>query len=234
VPGRDGEIGPQPPAGPNREIALFFVAYDTRAVVAFEDSGFLLRDVLAWKKDSAHHRAQRVSEIFKKRGLEKESVKWEGWRLGNLAPIYEPIAWFFKPYKSVTITDNILKFGVGAMNIGACKINGSSPTNLLEFGFEKGETRIHEAQKPVKIMEFLIKLTTRQNQLVLDPFMGSGTTALAANNLNRHFIGFEICRKYYDDSVERLKNNTSKGSRSLINHSHRQRSIQPPLLDSIS
>lgn len=175
-----------------------------RAIVAFEDSGFLLRDVLAWKKQSAHHRAQRVSEIFKKRGLEKESLKWAGWRLGNLAPIYEPIAWFFKPYNSITITDNILKYGVGAMNIEASKINGASPTNLLEFWFEKGEKRIHEAQKPVKIMEFLIKLTTRENQVILDPFIGSGTTAIAAINLKRHFIGFEIVPKYYEDSLERV------------------------------
>jgi site-specific DNA-methyltransferase (adenine-specific) len=176
-----------------------------RAIVAFEDSGFLLRDVLAWKKQNAHHRAQRVSEIFKKRGLERESVRWQGWRLGNLAPIYEPIAWFFKPYKSVTITDNLLKYGVGAMNIEACKINGSSPTNLLEFWFDKGEKRIHEAQKPVKIMEFLIKLATREEQVVLDPFMGSGTTAVAAMNLKRHFIGFEISPQYHADSVARLE-----------------------------
>ena len=175
-----------------------------RAIVAFEDSGFLLRDVLAWKKQNAHHRAQRVSEIFKKRGLAKESFEWNGWRLGNLAPIYEPIAWFFKPYKSITITDNILKYRVGAMNIEACKINGASPTNLLEFWFEKGEKKIHEAQKPVNIMEFLIKLTTREHQVVLDPFMGSGTTAIAALNLNRHFIGFEIVPKYHEDSLERL------------------------------
>jgi site-specific DNA-methyltransferase (adenine-specific) len=78
------------------------------------------------------------------------------------------------------------------MNIEACKINGGSPTNLLEFWFDKGEKRTHEAQKPVKIMEFLIKLATREGQVVLDPFMGSGTTAVAAMNLKRHFIGFEI------------------------------------------
>jgi site-specific DNA-methyltransferase (adenine-specific) len=188
----------------------------SRAIVAFEDSGFLLRDVLAWKKQNAHHRAQRVSEIFKKRGLEKESEEWHGWRLGNLAPIYEPIAWFFKPYKSITITDNILKYGVGAMNIEACRVNGTSPTNLLEFWFEKGEKKIHEAQKPVKIMEFLINLTTKENQIVLDPFMGSGTTAVAARKLNRHFIGFEKVPKYHEDSLERLNIKTrGKNSKEL-------------------
>ncbi len=55
------------------------------------------------------------------------------------------------------------------------------------------------------LFEFLIKLTTRENQIVLDPFMGSGTTAVAAKNLGRKFIGFEVNKKYYEDSLERLK-----------------------------
>jgi len=174
-----------------------------RAINAIEDSGFLLKDVLAWKKPSAHHRAQRFNNVLEKRGLETEMIEWEGWRLGNLAPIYEPIAWFFKPYK-ITITDNILKNGVGAINIEECKINGASPTNMLEFGFEKDEVRIHEAQKPIALFEFLIKLTTKENQIVLDPFMGSGTTAVAAKKLKRQFIGFEITEDYYIKSLERL------------------------------
>jgi site-specific DNA-methyltransferase (adenine-specific) len=174
-----------------------------RAINALEDSGFLLKDVLAWKKPSAHHRAQRFNNVLEKRGLENEMLEWEGWRLGNLAPIYEPIAWFFKPYK-ITITDNILKNGVGAINIEECKINGVSPTNLLEFGFEKKEVRIHEAQKPIALFEFLIMLTTKEKQIVLDPFIGSGTTAVAAKKLNRRYIGFEISEDYYIKALERL------------------------------
>jgi len=175
-----------------------------RAINAFEDCGFLLKDVLVWKKPSAHHRAQKFANVLKSRGLEKELREWEGWRLGNLAPIYEPIAWFFKPYRT-TITDNILRHGVGAINIEECKINGSSPTNLLEFGYAENEARIHEAQKPLALIEFLIKLTTKENQIVLDPFMGSGTTAIAAKHLQRQFIGFEIKKEYYEESLERLK-----------------------------
>lgn len=57
------------------------------------------------------------------------------------------------------------------MNIDECRINGSSPTNLLEFGFEPGELKIHEAQKPIKLIEYLLRLTTREGQVVLDPFM---------------------------------------------------------------
>ena len=177
-----------------------------RVINAFEESGFLLKDTLAWKKPSAHHRAQRVSIVLERRGLIKEAKKWEGWRLGNLAPIWEPIAWFMKPYKiGGTITDTILENEVGAMNIDACKLNGVSPTNLLELGFRKGEKRTHEAQKPLDLIEYLIKLTTQENQVVLDPFMGSGTTAVASKALNRNFIGFELNEEYYQKSIKRIE-----------------------------
>ena len=176
-----------------------------RVVNAFEDSGFLLKDLLAWKKDSAHYRAQRVSIVFERRGLAKEAEDWRGWRLGNLAPVYEPIAWFVKPYRiGGTIADNILENEVGAMNTDGCQVNGSNPTNLLEFGFRPGEERIHEAQKPLALIETLIKLTTRPGQVVLDPFMGSGTTAVAARDLGRHFIGFELSPEFHGQAMARL------------------------------
>jgi len=111
-----------------------------------------------------------------------------------------------KPYKiGGTITDNLLKNEVGAMNIDVCKLNGTSPTNLLEFGFRKNEKRIHEAQKPLDLIEYLIKLTTQEGQIVLDPFMGSGTTAVASKTLNRQFIGFEANTEYHAKSLKRIK-----------------------------
>jgi site-specific DNA-methyltransferase (adenine-specific) len=184
-----------------------------RVINAFEDSGFLLKDTMAWKKPAAHHRAQRVSIVLERRGLTEEAKKWDGWRLGNLAPIWEPIAWFMKPYKiGGTITDNILENEVGAMNIDECKLNGSCPTNLLEFGFRRNEKRTHEAQKPFDLIKYLIKLTTREDQVVLDPFMGSGTTAVAAINVNRKFIGFEINQDFYEKSLLRIKEAESESN----------------------
>lgn len=197
-----------------------------RAINAFEDSGFLLKDVLAWKKAAAHHRAQKLSGILEKRGLLKEAKEWEGWRLGNLAPIYEPIAWFFKPYE-YTVTDNILKNKVGAMNIDEIKINGTSPTNLLEFGFEKGEIKIHEAQKPEKLIEFLIKLSSKPGQVVLDPFMGSGTTAVSAKKLNRNFIGFEISEDYAKSANSRLGLESGMAQNEAGKHTRKQ--FQQPI-----
>lgn len=178
-----------------------------RAIVALEDAGFLLRDVLIWKKSSAHHRAQRVSIVLNRREEKELAKKWEGWRLGNLAPIYEPIAWLFKPYDR-TITDNVIENEVGAMNVAECLIDGRSPTNILEVDFRDDEDRVHEAQKPVALVEYLIRLTTIESQIVIDPFMGSGTTAIACRNLNRRFIGFEINQDYYNIAQQRLKTET--------------------------
>lgn len=174
-------------------------------VNAFEDNGMLLKDILVWKKVAAHHRAQRVSIVFERRGMKDAAESWKGWRLGNLAPVYEPIAWLVKPYRvGGTIADNVLEQGVGAINMEVCEESGASATNLLEFGFGKDERRIHEAQKPLKLVEFLINLTTRENQTVLDPFMGSGTTAVAAARLKRHFIGFEIDPRFHAEATDRL------------------------------
>ena len=191
----------------NGSSVFVFAARRTvhRVVNAFEDSGFLLKDMLAWKKKSAHHRAQRVSVVFERRGLDEAAAKWSGWRLGNLAPMFEPIAWFMKPYCiGGTISDNVLEHGVGAMNVEACQVHGVGATNVLEFGFMKEEHRIHEAQKPIGLVSFLISLTTQEGQTVLDPFMGSGTTAVAASRLNRHFVGFEAVEGFHAAANERL------------------------------
>jgi site-specific DNA-methyltransferase (adenine-specific) len=178
-----------------------------RAIVALEDAGFLLRDLLIWKKPSAYHRAQRISVVLGRRGESDLAKKWEGWRLGNLAPIYEPVAWLFKPY-DYTVTDNVIEHEVGALNIAECLVDGKSPTNILEIDFREGEERVHEAQKPLALMEYLIRLTTREGHVVLDPFIGSGTTAIACKNLNRRFIGFEVNEDYYNLAQRRLQDET--------------------------
>lgn len=173
-----------------------------RALVALEDSGFLLKDILSWQKPNAHHRAQRLSGVLEKRGLSDVAATWDGWRLGNLAPRWEPIAWLFKPYAH-TITDNVLAHGVGAFN-AAVDTSGRNPINILDHWFEPDEIRIHEAQKPIRLIEYLIALTTQPGQIVLDPFLGSGTTAVASKNLNRHYIGIEIDDYFADQARLRV------------------------------
>ena len=64
----------------------------------------------------------------------------------------------------------------------------------------------HPTAKPVLLMEEIIKRHTNTGQIILDPFMGSGTTVEACINTNRNYIGFEVDKKYYDTAIERIRN----------------------------
>ena len=79
------------------------------------------------------------------------------------------------------------------------------PSSIQKFNTtEKGIKRYHPTQKPLELMEYLIKTYTNEGDTVLDNTMGSGTTNLAALNLNRKSIGVEKENQYYDVAVRRL------------------------------
>jgi site-specific DNA-methyltransferase (adenine-specific) len=178
-----------------------------RAILGMENAGFLLRDMLAWQKPNAHFRAQSLSKLFLRRKMQDAAEQWSGWRLGNLAPLFEPVAWLFKPYTiGGTIADNVLAYGVGAMNVDACLQDGKCPSNILRFDFESGERGHHEAQKPVKMLEYLIRLTTTEDQVVLDPFCGSGSTGVACVHTKRFFIGIDQDEEHYRTAKDRITN----------------------------
>ncbi len=73
------------------------------------------------------------------------------------------------------------------------------------MGSERLKEPMHPTQKPVKVLEPIIKIATNVNDIVLDPFMGVGSTGIAALNLDRKFIGIEIEKKYFDAAEKRLK-----------------------------
>ena len=177
-----------------------------RCVVAFEEAGFTFKDSLAWLRDSAPHRAQRLSVVLDRRGDSTNASKWEGWRVGNLRPIFEPILWFVKPYPiGTTIADNVLNHRVGAYNETAFTHYEGSPDNVLRSGFTHGEGGLHVTQKPVKLLQALIELTTDVGQIVIDPFCGSGSTLVAAKSIDRHYIGFDTDPKCVATAKQRLK-----------------------------
>lgn len=81
-----------------------------------------------------------------------------------------------------------------------------NPTTLVSFDkIRKGS--LHPTQKPVELLEYLIKTYTNEGDLVLDFTMGSGSTGVACKNLNRRFIGIELDEKYFDIAVDRLGKN---------------------------
>ena len=65
---------------------------------------------------------------------------------------------------------------------------------------------IHPTVKPLKLMSYLVVLGSRESDVVLDPFLGSGTTAIACRMLNRNYIGIEISEEYCKIAEARLKN----------------------------
>lgn len=75
------------------------------------------------------------------------------------------------------------------------------PTDIIYCQNEKG---YHPTQKPVALLEYLIKTYTNENEIVLDNCMGSGSTGVAAVNLNRHFIGIELEPKYFKIAEQRI------------------------------
>lgn len=176
-----------------------------RCICAFEDTGFTYKDMLAWSKEKAAHRAQRLSIVYEKRGDNKSAEKCNGWKIGNLRPTYEPILWFTKPYKiGGTIADNMLENEVGAYNEKAFLNYSSNPNNIISIPSDKNDKGLHPTQKPLKLMQALIELTTKEDQIVLDPFCGSGTTVIAAASLDRKYIGIELDNNYYNSAIDRL------------------------------
>ena len=66
----------------------------------------------------------------------------------------------------------------------------------------------HKSQKPLKLMEKLVLENSKEGDIILDPFLGSGTTAVACQNLKRNFIGIEIDKKYCEIAKQRLRQQT--------------------------
>lgn len=171
--------------------------YQHRFTIAGENVGFILKDVLSWNKGKAPFRAQRIGQVIGKRNGDYSDER----RLGNLAPVIEPIVYMFKPYDiGGTITDCYIKYGTGTFSSEIYK------TNLIEES-SNIINRLHETQKPIGLMENLIKTFTKEEQTILDMFMGSGSTLIACQNTNRNGIGIEMDETNFAISLKRTEEN---------------------------
>ena len=109
-----------------------------------------------------------------------------------------------------------LKYG-GGRRVGGDLLNKHSmhelnktyhtkhPTNILNFTKNYGQENFHPTQKPVELLEYLIKTYTNEGETVLDNCMGSGSTGVACVNLNRKFIGIEKDEKYFEIAKKRIE-----------------------------
>ena len=106
-------------------------------------------------------------------------------------------------FMNETKSDNYRKFErKGRRTVPKLRV----PASIQKFNTEQG---LHPTQKPVALMEYLIKTYTNEGDLVLDNCMGSGTAGVACKNLNRDFIGIELDEKYFKIAKERIENTTS-------------------------
>lgn len=91
---------------------------------------------------------------------------------------------------------------------GNKKLNGNRDSNIIKA--KRTQNELHPTQKPVNLMAYLINKSTNQNDLVLDCFAGSGSTAIACHETNRRFIGCEIEKTHFNKAMKRIENHTAQ------------------------
>jgi len=136
---------------------------------ALEENGFVVKDLIRWKKTNAMPRNRDRRFITD----------------------YEVAVWAVKPKGSWTFNRLSDTYEIPEI---VCPLTGK--------GQKKSGS--HPTQKPIYVMEWLLKRLSNENDLILDPFIGSGTTAVACLNINRNFIGIELEQTYVDIANERI------------------------------
>ena len=145
-----------------------------------------------------------------------------GFQLANKMPLkkHETISVFYKKLPSYN-PQGLIPYGK-VNRRGSCGNGGhlanevnkyvqqftNYPTQILEFGYDKD--KFHPTQKPVALLEYLIKTYTNPGEVVLDNCMGSGSTGVACVNTGRRFIGIELDNGYFDVAEKRITEATEQ------------------------
>lgn len=90
-------------------------------------------------------------------------------------------------------------------NKGRKFINGKRLPDVWKFNRVAGKKQLHQNEKPLELIEQCVLKSSNKNDLILDAFMGSGTTGVACKNLNRRFIGIELEEKYFEIAKKRIE-----------------------------
>jgi site-specific DNA-methyltransferase (adenine-specific) len=200
-----------------------------RMASAVDDAGFEIRDMFTWLYTQNQVKAMSLDHFVRRMDLpaseKKRITDWiKGWKTPQIKSCFEPIVMGQKPTEG-TFLANFLKYGVGLFNLDlrigsggdmfpANTISTEPISEMIDRVFligkpskaEKGEYNHHQTVKPLAICSYLISLSTRgTDAIILDPFIGSGTTAVAAALLGRHYIGYDLNEEYVEISVRRIK-----------------------------
>ncbi|MGO9111648.1 MAG: DNA-methyltransferase [Thermoguttaceae bacterium] len=193
---------------------------------ALEDAGFQIRDELIWLYTQSQAKAQGMNRFIDMgKGISTADQahlrrQLAGWKTPQLRSNHEPICLAQKPLQG-TFLENEVKYGVGLINTSLKVGDSKFVSNVVSTGTvsdeidrhflvpkptkdEKGDYNTHKTVKPLELFRHLILLTTAPGALVLDPFIGSGTTAIACRQLGRDFIGMEMNAEYFAIAERRL------------------------------
>ena len=124
-------------------------------------------------------------------------------------PTYNPQFSKGKPYTKLSCQRNELNKGIyGTMRESGDTINTDGKRYpKTDIYFKSVQRTQHPTQKPIDLMEYLIKTYTNESETVLDNCIGSGSTAIACINTNRNFIGFELDKEYCEIAEQRILTN---------------------------
>jgi site-specific DNA-methyltransferase (adenine-specific) len=199
-----------------------------RMASAVDDAGFEIRDCFLWLYTQNQPKAMSLSHFVDKLKINKEAKEnlkkeLKDWKTPQIKTCFEPIVMAQKPPEE-TFLANILKHQVGLFNTSVKVGNNMFPSNILVCDpinevldkyflidkpgkEEKGGFNHHLTVKPLLLCEHLIELSAFSNDaVILDPFVGSGTTAVAAKKLGKNFIGIDTNKEYIEIAIKRLKN----------------------------
>ena len=125
---------------------------------------------------------------------------------GESAAYYEPQMSEGTPYKRKNTAYSTNNFGFGLKNLVIENDGTRHPSTVLDFPQKwRRQDQVHPTQKPVELMEFLVKSYCPENGVILDNCMGSGSTGIACVNTNRKFIGMELEEEYFKIAEEHIR-----------------------------
>ena len=192
-----------------------------------EIAGFEIRDMINWTYTQSMPKGMSVSHVIKKMDLNDEEKnklieEYKDFKTPQIKCCFEPICVAMKPIGKLTFIKNELNYKTGLLDFSqkVGKDFDKVPANIItteEFhdiydkNFlvskpskkEKGEYNNHITVKPIALIEHLVKLFSKKGSLVVDPFLGSGTTALACKNNGRKCIGIEMNTEYFNICLKR-------------------------------
>lgn len=190
------------------------VIKDNGAIILFGSQPFTSRLVLSnlrlFKQEIIWEKSRGANLMLAKKQILK--VHENILIFYNKPPTYNFEKWVisdrFIDRRTKLIQDNKKKIGITGLNYSENNVkrpvdDGTRyPMSVLSIATEGNA--VHPTQKPVALLEYLIKTYTNEGEVVLDNCMGSGSTGVAAINLNRNFIGIELEEKYFEISKKRI------------------------------